>query len=444
VGDDTLAVDVGRTLGGDVVNIRRLSGGASRITSALELVTPDGKSNSLILQRDRGGPSPFALGAATESRLLRAARDANVPVATVIGLGTSEGKDWLAVERLNGETIPRRILRDDRFESARQQFSHDCGTALARIHAIDPTSIEGVPAADHLAQPMVVADTMHLHRPVLELSSRWLALHEPTQTSHALVHGDFRMGNLLVDDHGLRGVLDWELAHGGDPAEDLGWLCARSWRFGGLGRVGGIGSLDDLLGAYREAGGDAIDTERVTWWEAFASVKWAVICALQASAHLSGTHRSVELAAIGRRVCESEWDLVLLLALVGDAHEVDPERRRHQPTPFGRPTALELVTAVRERLDEQVNADEGGYSWRVTRNALQIAERELELGESFAENHRRRLSDLGAADDESLCRALREGAFDEELVRVGQVLAHSAREQLLVANPNYLRDDGAA
>ena len=132
------------------------------------------------------------------------------------------------------------------------------------------------------------------------------------------VHGDFRTGNLLVGPDGLRAVLDWELAHAGDAAEDIGWLCAPAWRFGGPGPVGGFGALDDLLEGYAAAGGAVIDPVRVRWWQVYATVKWAVICALQASAHLSGATRSVELAAIGRRVCESEWDLCTLLGLAPD------------------------------------------------------------------------------------------------------------------------------
>ena len=142
---------------------------------------------------------------------------------------------------------------------------------------------------------------------------RWLAAHRPPSGPRVTVHGDYRMGNLLVGPDGLRGVLDWELAHTGDPAEDIGWLCAPAWRFGGSGDVGGFGALPDLLAAYADAGGDAMTPERVHWWQVYATVKWATICALQASAHLSGATRSVELAAIGRRVCESEWDLFALL-----------------------------------------------------------------------------------------------------------------------------------
>jgi aminoglycoside phosphotransferase (APT) family kinase protein len=150
-------------------------------------------------------------------------------------------------------------------------------------------------------------------RPTLELALRWLRNHQPELHDPAVVHGDFRVGNLIVGTDGVRSVLDWELAHVGDPAEDLGWLCVRSWRFGGPGQVGGIGDLDALLTGYSDAGGRHITEDDVRYWEIFGNVRWAVICIVQAFAHLNGDHRSVELAAIGRRVCEVEHDLMELL-----------------------------------------------------------------------------------------------------------------------------------
>jgi hypothetical protein len=268
------------------------------------------------------------------------------------------------------------------------------------------------------------------------------------------VHGDFRTGNLLVGPEGLRAVLDWELAHAGEAAEDIGWLCAPAWRFGGPGPVGGFGALDDLLEGYAAAGGAVIDPVRVRWWQVYATVKWAVICALQASAHLSGATRSVELATIGRRICESEWDLCTLLGLAPDgATEVaddgtgvaegtlPPEVR----APFGRPTATELVEAVREYLEGDVmeGSDRGArFKGRVARNALLTVERELRLGPTMAEAHAARLAALGFDDDRQLAGALRSGTFDGAWGEVGPALAAAARDQLLVANPAYL--DGAS
>jgi hypothetical protein len=254
------------------------------------------------------------------------------------------------------------------------------------------------------------------------------------------------MGNLLVGPEGLRGVLDWELAHGGDPAEDIGWLCAPAWRFGGSGDVGGVGSVDELLAAYESAGGGRIDPATVHWWQVYATVKWATICALQASAHLSGATRSVELAAIGRRVCESEWDLCALLWVTPPADGPEPVAAEGTVPPFGRPTAAELLEAVREYVEGLMERGEGAarFEARVARNALGVVERELRFGPSIAAAHAARLAALGFADDATLAAALRAGELDDDWDRVASALAASARDQLLVANPAYLPPPASA
>jgi aminoglycoside phosphotransferase (APT) family kinase protein len=149
--------------------------------------------------------------------------------------------------------------------------------------------------------------------PTLELAFRWLVLNRPEPTRKVVVHGDFRLGNLIIDEQGIAAVLDWELVHLGDPMEDLGWLCTRAWRFGGAGPVAGVGSYDELFEAYEKASGFAVDPVVATWWELYGTVKWGVICVVQANRHLSGAERSVELAAIGRRLCEQEYDALHLL-----------------------------------------------------------------------------------------------------------------------------------
>jgi aminoglycoside phosphotransferase (APT) family kinase protein len=153
--------------------------------------------------------------------------------------------------------------------------------------------------------------------PVVEVGLRWLRRNLPEPVEPALVHGDFRLGNLIVHGDGLAAVIDWELAHVGDPAEDISWLCIRSWRFGNDELpVAGVGSREDLLDAYEAAGGSRPDPARLRYWEVFGNVKWAAICARQAHDHMTGVRRSHELASLGRRICEPEWDL---LELIGEA-----------------------------------------------------------------------------------------------------------------------------
>jgi aminoglycoside phosphotransferase (APT) family kinase protein len=437
---DEVAAALGRRLGGTVRGLRRLSGGASRITSAFELDTPDGAARPLILQMDRGGTAPNGR-VRMEADLLRAAAAAGVPVPAVLAVGEGDelGASWLVVERLEGETIPRKVLRDDAWAAARVALTAQAGRALAAIHTIDPATIEGLPPTDPLGAPLPLLDALGEVRPALELGVRWLAAHRPPPGPRVTVHGDYRFGNFMVGAEGLRGVLDWELAHTGDPAEDIGWLCAPAWRFGGSGEVGGFGALPALLAAYTAAGGEAVTPARVHWWQVYATVKWATICALQASAHLSGATRSVELATIGRRVCESEWDLFGLLGTPPPA-PAGPVAADGPTAPFGRPSAAELVEAVGEYLDGVRERSEDGarFEARVARNALGIAERELRLGPALAAAHAARLAVLGVADDAALATALRSGALDAQWKSIAPVLAASARDQLLVANPSYL------
>ena len=447
---DELAAALGARLGGTVRDLRRLSGGASRVTSSFDLEPEAGRgARPLILQVDRGsGGDTGESKARLERALLEVARAAGVPVPAVVATGESDdiGPAWLVVERLEGETIPRKILRDPEWAEARRALTPQCGHALAAIHTIDPETVERLPRADPLRDPLPLLDALGEVRPALELGTRWLAAHRPAGDRWATVHGDFRLGNLLVGPEGLRGVLDWELAHRGDPVEDIGWLCAPAWRFGGAGEVAGVGSVDELLDAYESAGGGRIDPATVHWWQVYATVKWATICALQASAHLSGATRSVELAAIGRRVCESEWDLCGLLGVTPPADGPEPVAAEGPIPPFGHPTAAELVEAVREYLDGVMERGEGAarFEARVARNALGVAERELRFGPSIAAAHAARLAALGFADDATLAAALRAGELDDDWDRVASALAASARDQLLVANPSYLPPPASA
>ncbi len=439
---EEVAAALGEALGGTISGLQRLSGGASRVTSAFELQTADG-TRPLILQQERNGAVAESGKVGVERALLEAAAAAGVPVPAVVASGGpgALGSGWMVVERLEGETIARKLLRDPEWEVARAALTADCGRALAAIHTIEPDRIGALPRRDPLRDPLPILDMLGEVRPALELGARWLSRHASPPGRRVTVHGDFRMGNLLVGPEGLRAVLDWELAHGGDPAEDIGWLCAPAWRFGGPGPVGGFGQIDEFLRTYTGAGGDPVDPARVHWWQVYATVKWATICAMQASAHLSGSTRSVELAAIGRRVCESEWDLFTLLGVApAGAPVVAAEPPSAVTAPFGRPTAAELVEAVREQFDATMDREAGAASFhaRVARNALQTVERELALGPALSAAHAARLHDLGFTEDAALAAAVRAGTFDSDWSEVAAALAAAARDQLLVANPGYL------
>ena len=430
---------LGRRLGGEVVDLVRLSGGASRETWAFDLAGPDLGRRPLILQRRRSAEGPSGHPPRVEAALLAAAAELDVPVPGLVAVGDDDGlgAPWLVVDRLEGETIPRKLLRDDEFADARPRLAGQCGRALAAIHRIPVDAVPGLDTHDQLDAYAGLVEALDHPRPALELGLRRLQATRPTGARRGVVHGDFRTGNLLVGPDGLRAVLDWELAHVGDPLEDLGWFCMRAWRFGSPLRAGGFGTAEALVVAYEEASGVPVDLDALRWWEAFAALKWAVICLLQASVHLSGASRSVELAAIGRRACESEWDL---LGTLGAAPSPDDPPPSPAPPgrPFGRPTAAELVEAVREFVaDDVMQRTEGRtrFHARVAGNALAIVERELALGPALAAAHRARLAALGFDDDTALVAAIR---ADDLWDGVSPALAASVRDSLLVANPGYL------
>jgi aminoglycoside phosphotransferase (APT) family kinase protein len=308
---------VGETV--EIDGLRRCSGGASRETWALDATDARGRAHPLVLRRDPAGQAN-AEHRATEYAVLAAAAGGGVPVPQVLAL--LEPVDDLGagflMDRVEGETIPRRILRDDEFANARPHLTAQAGEIAARIHAVDPELLPPLPvlgAREQIAQQRTYLDSFGEPHPALELGLRWLDEHAPdADRPPALVHGDFRNGNFIVDAEGIRAVLDWELAHLGDPLEDLGWLCVKSWRFGNADRIaGGFGPLEELLAAYAAAGGTAADEDTVRFWVVLGTVKWGVICAGQTLLHVNGVIRSVELAALGRRVAEMEWDLLDLL-----------------------------------------------------------------------------------------------------------------------------------
>ena len=290
---------------------------------------------------------------------------------------------------MDGETIPRRILRDDRFAKARAGFARQCGTILAAVHRIPAEAIPDLRSGDQLAQLRRQVDQLGQPHPAFELAFRWLEGARPIGGANRVVHGDFRNGNLIVDESGIGAVLDWELAHRGDPIEDLGWLCVKAWRFGGSGPVGGMGSIEELLAGYAAGGGEPVDRTALDWWIVFGTLRWGVICIAQAMTHLVGVVRSVELAAIGRRVCEVEWDLLDLLDAAEqseDLEHADPPVQFAPPTsleegarpPHDAPSLVQLLEAVGEFLESDVLAATEGrvrFHARVAANVVAMAAR---------------------------------------------------------------------
>ncbi|HSJ90468.1 MAG TPA: phosphotransferase family protein [Ilumatobacter sp.] len=292
---------------GEVRDLVRLTGGASRETWRCEV---DGVAH--VVQRQRTGA---VHDMAIEAAILRAAASEGVPVPPLVAhVVDAGGVSSLVTRFIPGETIARKILRDDRFAVARDRLAADLGRALARVHRIRPDSVPGLALIDPLETYRQRLDELGQPHPAFELAYRWLEEHRPPTTGDTVVvHGDYRLGNVIVADRGLAAVIDWELAHLGDPVEDLGWLCVPAWRFGSPRPVAGVADRDVLLRAYADESGVEIDRETLRWSEVNGILRWGIMCIMQAESHRSGLARSHELAAIGRRVCENEHDLFLAL-----------------------------------------------------------------------------------------------------------------------------------
>ena len=323
-----LAAAVSRHFGAaaaKVENLVRQSGGASRQTWSFDALV-DGDRHELILRRDpptngkTDREQSVSIDRATEFRVLQAAHRAGVrapePLFELVS-GDGLGEAYV-MRRVGGTAIARKLLRDPPYAVARSRIAPQLGEIAAAIHATDPETLPPLrrrEAADHIAGLRRSLDLLGNPQPVFELALTWLDRRKPAPLDRLmLVHGDYRTGNYLADESGVTAILDWELAHLGDPLEDLGWLCVKSWRFGAVDRpAAGFGSREELWNAYERASGRKVDGLRAHWWEVFGTVHWGVICLNQAWKHLSGSIKSMEHAAIGRRAVETEVDLLQLL-----------------------------------------------------------------------------------------------------------------------------------
>jgi aminoglycoside phosphotransferase (APT) family kinase protein len=315
----------GHTIGG----LERLTGGANREIWSFDAISSAGHRVPLILRRS-DLPSSEELtsmqGFALEATLLERAGANGTPVPLVYG--QLEARDELGagllMSRVEGETLPQRILRDVRFDGVRPLLARQCGEILAKLHRVPAADLTYLPVQPAAEQVERYAAEYRRHgepRPVFEWALRWLKDHAPPETADGcLVHGDFRHGNLIIGAEGVRAVLDWELAHLGDPMEDLGWICVNSWRFGAIDKpVGGFGQREELYAGYEAAGGQ-VDCARAKYWEVLGTLKWGVMCQMMAASTGTNPQQTLERAAIGRRSSETEIDLLDLLAPEGLRH----------------------------------------------------------------------------------------------------------------------------
>lgn len=306
----------------EVERAELIPGGASKDTCVVDAVTPEGELELLVRRAAGGVIYSETLSLEQECKVLQVAYKAGIKTPRPYGyLDDLAGREAFVMERLEGESVGRRVVQKPEFEVTRESLPKQLAEELSKIHAISLDQLPPLPGArtepgaDYVLSSLQrELDALEEPHPVIELGLSWLREHVPTSHGIVLNHGDFRVGNFMVDEEGLVGILDWEFAHLGDPVEDLAWPLVRAWRFGkDRLRLGGIGEAEPYLEHYNALMGNQVTLEELFYWEVAGDVRWAIGSLNQAKRHLSGQERSVELAVIGRLASEVEYEILSLL-----------------------------------------------------------------------------------------------------------------------------------
>ncbi len=434
-------------------DLSALTGGASRQMWKVTTNAP-GEWGRFILRMDHpSDPDPQAN--AQEAEVLSAANAAGVPSPAVLDHSSDPdvlGTPYVVLSFVEGETIARKILRDEKFAVARTRLGADLGRAAGLISQVVVDGLDIPVIDDPVGKLLKNYEDAEVDRPALLLGLRELAQNRPEPAPHrTLVHGDMRMGNLMVDENGLAAVLDWEITHIGDPYEDLGYVCMRAWRFGGPGRVAGTGDVEEFLDAYSEVTGFRPTEEQLTWWEARATAWWGIGCLRQMQRSVPGHSNELELLAIGRRVAEQEHDLLALLYPDVEPAACDPSEAAASTssavTLFTDPSASTLLTGLENYLDSDLvngSGEANRFKARIAKNVVSLLGREQELGTDADRWYTRHLEALGVRNETDLTEriaGLEDTSSGSEQTRsIVSVLKTAARLRLEVSNPRYLQD----
>lgn len=439
----------------ELIQTARLSSGASQETHRIEIQTHSGR-RLLAMRRAAGGeyinpeesPNP---GLAVEAKLMQVAAASGVPEPTIYHVLQPKDKlgSGFIMEWLEGETLGARILRAPELDAIRPQLAYQCGKILARIHAIDTVTtgldqqLQTITPTDFVHQMWEQYQLYDTPLPMIDYTARWLLDHLPDAGRLCLTHSDFRNGNLMVTPVGITAVLDWEVAHIGDPIRDLGWICTRSWRFGQHQLpVGGFGQLEDLLAGYEAESGHKVDLDHVHFWEVFGSFWWAIGCLKMADHWRHGPDQTVERPGIARRSSECQIDCANLI-IPGPVKMV----QAGEPlSSTAMPNTDELLSSVRNFLRTEVREEVKGrtnFMALVASNSLDIVKRELLLAPQHLAAELTRLQALlGSRDDQHVLRQqlaeqLREGALSLDAPGLQEHLRTTVANQLAIDQPKY-------
>jgi len=299
----------------EIINAKPLTGGAIQENWRLECdITggPNAGSHGYVLRSDAESIVASSLTREQEFRVLKAVHKNGVTVPEPLWLCKDTkiiGSAFYIMQLVTGIGLGPKIVKDLSLGGDRQALGEALGKELATIHAIRPPQAEleflplptGNPAEEVIKQLRKQLDELGEARPILEWGLRWAELNLPTNPKITLVHNDFRTGNYLLNQNGLTGILDWEFAEWGDPMSDIGWFCAKCWRFSRPDlEAGGITDRETFYKGYEAASGQTINKEAVSFWEVMAHIRWAVIALQQTHRYMSGAQKSLELALIGR------------------------------------------------------------------------------------------------------------------------------------------------
>jgi len=447
---EQLAAVCRRCLGsGDVSGLTQLSGGASMESWRFSFASRDWILRRLPgLSANLTVPDGVAmLSLSDQASLLQHVYSQGVSVPEVLTiLQPQDGVgDGFVMACVAGEALPQKLLSDPAYSSALGALSKRCAGELARIHGVSPDALPidltvQTPREALKEQEYFYAQHGSLH-PVFSLAFAWLSENVPSATRQALVHGDFRLGNFLMDHAGLTAVLDWELSHLGDPIRDVAFFCTPSWRFGRYHlEAAGVAPGETWIKDYEWAAHTNVDRAHFTWWLVFNTLWWGVACMRMAATYRDGSVATMERAVIGRRISEVAIDLLLLLEPLRDK----PSNHLAINPPQGEPatgdiTTEDLLLAVRAwnkgRLQEEQD-EHRLFEARVANNAMGIVARELAFGHTLSGQAMARMEALGATNEE-LARGLcqRSLLFSDD--RLWDHLRLSAIEQLWIDQPHY-------
>ena len=447
-----------------VEGARALTGGAIQQNVALDLrvrgagaagtagAAGDGAPLAAVLRRDAPATIAESRGRREEHAVLEAAHAAGVTVPRPLAFCDDPdviGAPFSVVERVAGTALGQKVVKDVGLGGDREALVERLGAELARIHAIDRHDPDlgfvgrgaDDPPRDALTRLRTGLDALGAARPALEAGLRWLERRRPAPGARVLLHRDFRTGNLMLDARGLTAVLDWEFVGVGDPHEDLGWFCARCWRFSRPElEAGGLGSRAAFYRGYERASGRRVDDVSVRWWERLAHLRWAVIALQQGRRHASGRERSLSLALTGQLAHALELRVLDdVLADASPGARVDDAATGPRRAPARRATATgrDLLATARETLADVAARATGADRLDVLMSAAAIGtvQRLLDAAERLETLGRGSLDAAGAAAPSALVRALRSGAHDDD-ARLHAALLRECALRAWVARPD--------